>query len=74
MTSFPPEEVVRVLTQSASNLLTLLMMEAIRSCPKFSGQRQHFEDWVKKWERLLQVVTGNNNGCTLPDRYDEIVL
>jgi len=69
MRSFAPEAVVRVLTQSASNLLTPVMMEAMANCPKFSGQREHFEDWVERWERLLQVVTGNTNGCTLPDKY-----
>lgn len=40
----------------------------MKSCPKFSRQREHFEDWVEEWERLLQVVTGIKNGRTLHDR------
>jgi len=75
MRSFAPEAVVRVLSQNASNLLTPVVMEAMANCPKFSCQREHFEDWVDKWERLLQMLTGNNNGCTLPDKYvTEILL
>jgi len=73
--SFAPEAMVRVLTQSASKLLTPVMMEAMANCPNFSGQREHLEDWVEKLERLLQVVTRNHNGCTLPDEYvTEILL
>jgi len=51
------------------------MKETMANCPKFSGQREHIEDWVERWERLLQVVKGNNNGCTLPEKYvTEILL
>jgi len=49
-------------------------METMANCPKFSGQREHFEDWVERWERLLQVLTGNKNGCTLPDKYVTKIL
>jgi len=53
MRSFAPEAVVRFLTQSVSNLLTPVMMEAMANCPKFLGQREHFEDRVKEWGKLL---------------------
>jgi len=69
MSSFAPEAMVRVLTQSASNLLTPVMMEAMANPPKFSGQREPFGKWAQNWERRLQGVTGNNNGCTFPDKY-----
>lgn len=75
MRSLAPEAVVRVLTQSAWNLLNPVIMQDMANSPKYSGQRQNSEDWFKNWGRLLQVVKGIINGCTLPENVvTEILL
>jgi len=50
------------------------MMETMAKGPKFSGQREQFEDWVENWERRFKMVTEDNNSCTLPDKYATEIL
>jgi hypothetical protein len=63
-----PEVAIHAVSQAASSILTPLVTEAMKNLPRFSGQREDFEDWRERWERALRVIVASN-GQALPSAY-----
>jgi len=59
---------IQSISKVASAILSPLVTGAIKELPQFSGRREDFEIWKKKWDKAIRMLEASNGG-PLPNTY-----